>query len=363
MKTTKSILAIFLALFMFIGTFTFTASAEAPKITNIKWNDDCSVDFSFDGASQYLWNVYINGYMVWGYGTSYSNKITREKMLPYLMAMSTDAISKKGYSGNVSYDFKLIAEDSGGVKISSLTTVSKIMKIEDVAAGKLAPDTETWQYYPVSTTDEAKLRNAMYGAYDPDQAKIQSFLSSTGVTYHQYINEIISNALKETYFTFKGTLAQAMRFGSFYSSYAYTDVTLAPKDKVVNEVNITVKPPRHGKKAVAYLNGDNVTCETPGVTVTPYFGTDTVFEVTTKTNQKKFYVGNKYQIGYVISYNNGYAPASNVSVKVNGVEADYKETDPGLYGGLYGYYGYAEMTATGNFFQKIATFFHNIFTK
>lgn len=363
MKTTKSIIAIFLALFMLFSTFTFTASAEAPKITNIKWNNDYSVDFSFEGAAKYTWNVYVNGSMVWGFGTTSDTKISREKMLPYLTVLAQEVIDKNGYSGNVSFDFVIYAKNSSGNNISSQTIVSKIAKVEDVAAGKIAPDSETWQYSPVNTTDESKLRAAIYGAYDPDQAKIQSLLSSSGITYHQYINGIIDNARKNTYYTFTGTLLQAMRFGSFYSSYAYTNVTLAPKDKIIKEVNITIAQPNHGVKAEAYLNGNNIICETPGVTVTPYFESQKVFEVTTKTYQKKFYVGNKYQISYVISYNKGYSSAGNVIVKVNGVEADYTESTIGNYDGTNGYLGYAEMIATGNFFQRIATFFHNIFTR
>ena len=366
MKTAKSVLSIFLALFMLFGTFTFMASAEAPKITDIKWNDDYSVDFSFDGASKYTWNVYVNGYMVWGFGTTSGTTVSREKMLPYLTVLAQEVIDKKGYSGNVSFDFVIYAKDSSNNNISSQTIVSKILNVEDVAAGKLAPDSETWKYDPVDTSDEIKLRAAIYGAYDPDQAKIQSFLSSTGVTYHQYINGIIDNARKETYFTFKGTLAQAMRFGSFYSSYAYTDVTLAQKvnsDIEVNEVNIILTPPKAGKKINAYANSDVIKSETKGVTAKVFFDSMGAYELNTDTYQQKFYSKNRYEITFSISFEEGYAPAENLIVNVNGSEVDWINIEYGLNENINGYYCSEIMTASGNFFQNILTFFHNLFTR
>lgn len=366
MKTTKSVLAIFLALLMAFSTLTFMASAENPKITDIKWNDDYSVEFSFDGAAKYSWNVYVNGYMVWGYGTNNTNTVTREKMLPYLMVLSQEAIKQKGYSGNVSFDFVIYAKNSSDNYISSKTIVSKTMKIEDVAAGKLAPDTETWKYYPVDTSDAIKLRAAMYAAYDPDQAKIQSFLSSTGITYHQYIDGIISSACKEEYFTFKGTLAQTMRFGSFYSSYAYTDVMLVPKenpDIKVSEVNITLIPPEAGQKINAYTNSAVIKSETEGVTARFSFDSIGAYELDTNTFQQKFYSKNSYEILFDISFEEGYAPAENLVVNVNGSEVDWCSTVHGFDKEINGYYCAEILTVNGNFFNNIATFFHNIIMK
>lgn len=363
MKKTKSVISFILAVLMLFGTLSLSAFAEAPKITDIKWNSDYSVEYSFEGAAKYTWSVYVNGSMVWGFGTTSNTTVSREKMLPYLTVLAQEVIDKKGYSGNVSFDFVIFAKDSDGNNISSQTIVSKTVKVEDVAEGKLAPDSEAWKYYPVDTSDVMKLRVAMYGAYDPDQAKIQSFLSSTGITYHQYINGIIDNALKETYFTFTGTLAQTMRFGSVYSAYAYTDVTLAKKDKLVNEVNITIAAPKAGQKVNAYAKSDVVKSETEGVTAEALFDVMGAYELNTNTFQKKFYCKNRYEISFTISFEEGYAPAENLIVNVNGSEVDWCSKEYGIDEDINGYYCSQILLAYGNFFQNIITLFHNMFMK
>lgn len=272
-------------------------------------------------------------------------------------------LKKKKYSGNVSFDFVIYAKNSNGENISSRTVVSKTLNIENVAAGKLSPDSEQWKYYPVSTTDKTKLTKAFYAAYDPDKAKIQSALSSSGLTYNQYIGYVIDNACKDTYFTFIGTLAQAMRFGSVYSSYAYTDITLAQKDKLVSEVNITLTAPKHGQSLSAYAKGSIIKSKTEGVTANISYDVMGLKELETKKFVKKFYAGNKYEIEFSISFAEGYAPAEDIVVKVNGKKADWVSKDYGFNTQINGYYCSHNMVASGNLFQKIITFFHNLLTK
>ncbi|MCQ2472312.1 MAG: hypothetical protein MJ147_09790 [Clostridia bacterium] len=363
MKTTKSILAIILAILVAFSSVAICASAENPKITNIKWNDDYSIRFSFDGAKEYRWSIYVNNNMIWGYGSTQSTSQSRERMLPYMAAIAKAAMESKGYSGDVSFDFKIVANDADGNSISSITTVSKKLKIEDVANGKLASGDELWEYCKVNTSDKTKLREAILAAYEPERAMIEQALKSANISYDQYMNGVITSAGNDAYYTFKGTLGQVMRFSYFYSNYGYTDISYANKAKEISEVNVSINIPKHGQKVSNYIHTANVVSQTAGVNVTPVVSSKGIYEITTSTYQSKFYSKNLYQIGFVVSYQDGYVPAENVCIKVNGIDATYAGTTIGTYEGVTGYYCTQELNATGNFFQNIGTFFHNIFAK
>lgn len=368
MKNIKTFVAALLAVIMLLSTFSLSTFAALPEISDITWNDDFSASFSFDGAASYSYSIYINKNMIWGYGSS-NGSVSREHMLPYLTALAAEAIDRYGYSGNVSFDLKVVARDDQGNAISDNTTFSKTLNIEDVATGKLSPDTERWKYYRVDTSDMEKLKSAFYAVCDLNKAEITGNLEAQNISYDTYVTVLAGMAAEEAYFTFDGTLAQVMAFGSAYSDYAYTNVSLLnpspelPGTEIISEVNITLTAPKAGQKIADYADSNAIKCETEGVTAKIEYDVMGFFELDTKTYQNKFYGKNEYDVEFIISFAEGYSPANNLVVKVNGKVVDWCSSDWGLDEDINGYYCSELMVADGSFFSGIATFFHNLIMK
>lgn len=354
MKKIKSIFAVLLAIITLFGIMSVGAFAEE-SITNLTWNEDCSVSVNFDGAVKFRYNLGINNYYPYGYGCTENYKLTREKIVPYMMEIARNIIKNKGTSGVVSFDLRLIAEDANKNTISKGTVVSKSLNINDVAEGKLAPDTEQWKYISVSTSDTTKLSNALYAAYEP----LKNQIAASGVPYETYIMMLTQDIAKESYYVFKGTLAQVFRFGSVYSEYCYSNIQLDTTK--ISEVKISLNLPKHGQSVSGYASSNNVTCDTKGVTVKTAFKNAGVYEINTNTTVSKFYSGNVYKMEFMITFDEGYAPADKLVVYINGHEADM--TGSTFDAGINGFYINLNAVASGNFFQNIITFFHNLFTK
>ncbi len=364
MKKIKTVISLLLAIIMACGAFTLSAFA-LPEFSDVVWNDDYSVDYNFDGADEYHWDVYINNSMVWGYSIKHDNIITREKMIPYLTELADYSIKEEGYSGNVSFDLHIIAMKDG-YGISKEAVISKTLKIEDVAAGKLSPESEQWQFSVSDTSDNVKLSQAFHAALDPDKAAISEALMKTGVSYDQYILFLASSASTAGRYTFTGTLAQAMRFGKvYYSNSAYTHVKLLitePENEKIKNIDITLPSPTHGKSAIGYLSSVNIATGTQGAKVRTKADQFWAFETNTNTYPEKMYCGNEIVVTFFISFEEGYEADEDFTVKVNGNNAlnisELSELD-----GVEGYYAYATVKVEGNFFQKIVTFFHNLIMK
>lgn len=372
MKTTKSIIAALLAVLMLFSAFSVSVFAALPPLTDLKWNDDFSASFSFEGAAKYSYTIYINGTMIWGYGSTYDETITHEKMMPYMAAIAAAGIKDRGISGDAEFELRVYARDSADKQITVATSVKKTLNINDVADGKLAPSTEKWQFKVTDTSDAEKLKNAFYAAYDSDKEKFNTMLAAQGITYDQYIFMMVAAAQEKSVYTFTGTLAQVMEFCFEYNQYSYNSIELVnppaepPVVKKISEVNITITAPKAGQKVNEYTNTPSISCSTEGVKVVFDFSDSsnlTAYENNTRTWSEKFYSGNSYDIAFLVSFEEGYAPAEYFTVKVNGHNAEWVNDSPSAVSEFGGYYCTDPITVQGNFFQNIITFFHNLITK
>lgn len=362
MKLIKSILSVLLAAVMVIGSFSLVVFAELPEITDFRWNDDYSAEFHFDGAKSYSYSIYINNNMIWGFGTTPNNTISRESILPYMASVAGDAIERHHYTGNVSFDLVLFANDENNNTISGKSIVSKVLNIEDVAAGKLSPDAEKWQYKSVKTNDSEMLSKALHAAYDPEKAKIEASLSGTTITYDQYIDAVVKDAKANgEKYIFTGTLAQTLRFCKIFNSYGFTDIRLAKKE--ISKIEINVAVPTHGQSFADYEKNQNIKCQTNGVKVVSGYSKQGIFENNTNTYQTKIYGGNSYDIDLYLMFEEGYSPAKNFTVTINGQKVDMIDSEAKDYTVGHAYFCSKSVKAQGNFIQTIVTFFHNIITK
>lgn len=365
MKTTKSIIAALLAVLMLFSAFSVSVFAALPPLTDLKWNDDFSASFSFEGAAKYSYTIYINGTMIWGYGSTYDETITHEKMMPYMAAIAATGIKDNGISGDAEFELRVYARDSADKQITVATSVKKTLNINDVADGKLAPSTEKWQFKVTDTSDAEKLKNAFYAAYDSDKEKINTMLAAQGITYDQYIFMMVVAAQEKSVYTFTGDLSHVLKFSNAMASYAYTEISLARNDISVKKVNVKLNLPKHGQKTADYISSaGNFTTDTEGVTVKAVYPSDNlVFENETGIWGTKFYGGNSYMIAFKVYFNEGYVPDENITFTVNGNKVEWVNTTPGQYQ-RDGYYQCTySARAEGSFFSGIATFFHNLFMK
>lgn len=365
MKTTKSIIAALLAVLMLFSAFSVSVFADLPPLTDLKWNDDFSASFSFEGAAKYSYTIYINGSMIWGYGSTYDETITHEKMMPYMTAIAATGIKDMGISGDAEFELRVYARDSADKKVTETTSVKKTLNINDVADGKLAPSTEKWQFKVTDTSDAEKLKNAFYAAYDSDKEKLNTMLAAQGITYEQYISMMVSAAQEKSTYTFTGDLSHVFKLSNAIKSYAYTDISLVPDGISVKIVNVKLNPPKHGQKTADYLSSAGIfTTDTEGVTVKAVYPSDNlVLENETGIWGAKFYGGNSYMIAFRVYFNEGYVPDENITFTVNGNKVEWVNTTPGQYQ-QNGYYQCTySVRAEGSFFSGIATFFHNLFMK
>lgn len=365
MKTTKSIIAALLAVVILLSVLPLTVYAELPPITDLTWNDDFSASFSFEGAARYYYTIYINGSMMWGYGSTDNETITHEKMMPYMAAIAAAGIKDRGISGDAEFELRVYAKDSADKQITVATSVKKTLNINDVADGKLAPSTEKWQFKVTDTSDAEKLKNAFYAAYDSDKEKFNTMLAAQGITYDQYIFMMVVAAQEKSVYTFTGDLSHVFKFCNAMASYAYTEISLVRNDISVKKVNVKLNLPKHGQKATDYISSaGNFTTDTEGVTVKAvYLFDNLVLENETGIWGTKFYGGNSYIIAFKVYFDEGYVPDENITFTVNGNKVEWVNTTPGQYQ-RDGYYQCTySVRAERSFFSGIATFFHNLFMK
>lgn len=365
MKTTKSIIAALLAVLMLFSAFSVSVFADLPPLTDLKWNDDFSASFSFEGAARYYYTIYINGSMIWGYGSTPNETITREKMMPYMTAIAAAGIKDRGISGDAEFELRVYAKDSADKHIAETTSVKKTLNINDVADGKLAPSTEKWQFKVTDTSDTEKLKNAFYAAYDSDKEKLNTMLAAQGISYDQFIFMMVVSAQEKSSYTFTGDLSHVFKFSNAIASYAYTDISLVRNDISVKKVNVKLNLPKHGQKTADYISSaGNFTTDTEGVTVKAvYLFDNLVLENETGIWGTKFYGGNSYIIAFRVYFNEGYVPDENITFTVNGNKVEWVNTTPGQYQ-QNGYYQCTySVRAERSFFSGIATFFHNLFMK